>query len=57
MRLLTTCLRWELAQQPPVLQDNIKSIHSEGPYLVLTYDDGSTERIVDDHEMTYRILA
>jgi hypothetical protein len=57
MRLLTTCLRWELAQQPPVLLTDVKSITSFGPHLIITYHDGRTEKIVDDHEMTFRVLA
>jgi hypothetical protein len=57
MRLLTTCLRWELANQPPILQENIRSISSDGPYLVLLYEDGTTEKVIDDHDKTFRVLA
>lgn len=57
MRLLTTCLRWELAQQPPVLLTDVKSVTSDGVCLIVTYDNGEVEKIVDDHEMTFRILT
>lgn len=56
MRLITTCLRWELAEQPPIITE-LKSLSSEGPYLVLTYPDGQVEKVICDREMTYRVLA
>lgn len=55
MRLITSCLRWELAEQPPVVLE-ITSIAAEGRSLVVTHIDGHEEVIDGSHEMVHRVL-
>lgn len=55
MRLITTCLRWELAQQPPVVLE-ITSIAARGRSLVVIHTDGHEEVIDGDLEMVHRVL-